>query len=167
MKLSKILLRHAVWALSASILFAGCSTVSEPAAKFTPPDWVGSWQGIQPEYPMKDAGGNVIYIQGQAAQVKSSTFIFVLQPSGKVALTQSIADGRIMEFQGRWNPIESMTSRNPGKEQETALGINCELAASNGAYRNYILRADTLRQAIICNGTPREPRFELTRLLNR
>jgi hypothetical protein len=167
MKLSQILLWPAVWALSASILFAGCSTVSEPVAQFTPPEWIGSWQGIQPEYPMKDANGQVIYIQGQAAQVKPSTFIFVLQPDGRVDLTQSIADGRIIEFQGQWNPIESMTSRTPGKEQETALGINCELAASNGAYRNYILRADTLRRAIICNGTPREPRFELTRLLNR
>ena len=125
MKLSKILLRHAVWALSASILFAGCSTVSEPAAKFTPPDWVGSWQGIQPEYPMKDAGGNVIYIQGQAAQVKSSTFIFVLQPYGKRSFAHAI-HGRTVaswNFKGGGTPFEAMTSSNPRKRARSTAQL--------------------------------------------
>ncbi|MDE0978583.1 MAG: hypothetical protein OSA78_01195 [Flavobacteriales bacterium] len=167
MNSSNILLWHTVWALSTSFLFAGCSTVKEPAPRFEIPDLVGSWQGIQPEYAMKDASGNVIYIQGQAAQVKSSTFIFVLQPNGGVTLSQSISDGRVMEYQGRWTPIESINSKDPKTRQESALGVNCELAASNGAYRNYILRVDTLQHAILCYGTQREPRFELTPLRAR
>tara|TARA_B100000768_G_C11255137_1_gene366024 strand:- start:546 stop:1049 length:504 start_codon:yes stop_codon:yes gene_type:complete len=163
----KILPWFALWALTTFFLFAGCSTGNEPAARFEIPDWVGSWQGIQPEYAMKDASGNVIYIQGQAAQVKSSTFIFVLQPTGGLALSQSISDGRVMEYQGRWTPIESTNYTDPVTREESALAINCELAASNGAYRNYILRADTLKHTILCYGTLREPRFELTPLRAR
>ena len=152
----------ALLALSGSLLFEGCADNSELKARFEAPTWSGQWQGVQPEYAMKDASDQVIYIQGQAAQVKSSTFTFVLQPNVGASLTQSIADGRIMEFQGRWNPIEPSTRKNQKTDQRSALGINCELSASTGAYRNYILLADSVHRVVRCYGTPREPHFGVT-----
>ena len=161
----KVLITSQLWtrlALIGSLLLSGCATTAESEHSFKAPKWSGQWQGVQPEYAMKDANGQVIYIQGQEAQVKSSTFIFILQPNGGASLTQSTEDGRIMEFQGRWNSLEQTTGNNQKTDQSSALGINCELSASTGAYRNYILLADSIHRVVRCHGTPREPHFELT-----
>ena len=161
----KVLITSQLWtrfALIGSLLLSGCALISEQEPFFKAPKWSGQWQGVQPDYAMKDANGQAIYIQGQEAQVKSSTFTFIIQPNGGVSLTQSMEDGRVMEFEGRWNPLESSARTNQKTDQHSGLGINCELSASTGAYRNYILLADSVHRIVRCHGTPREPHFELT-----
>jgi len=161
----KVLITSQLWtrlALIGSLLLSGCALKSKQEPFFKAPKWSGQWQGVQPEYAMKDANGQVIYIQGQKAQVKSSTFTFIILPNGGASLTQSTEDGRVMEFKGRWNPLESSARKNQKTDQRSGLGINCELSASTGAYRNYILLADSVHRIVRCHGTPREPHFGLT-----
>lgn len=153
-----------VLTLSIFALFAGCEATPEQSAPFLLEDWNGVWKGVQSDYAMKDAAGNIIYIQGQEAQVKSSTFTFSIDAGGEASLSQSVADGRLMQFQGRWKAIPSMIQLDRKTKQQFMLGISCELSASSGAYRNYILQMDTLNRSVICQGTPREPLFELARV---
>ena len=160
--------RSSAWPFFASLalvgaaLLSGCDTSRPKNEPFVVSDWTGKWEGVQPQYAMLDAQDQLIYIQGQAAQVKSSTFVFSLHANGRVALTQSVADGRMMEFQGRWNAMESKNTLNPNAREQLVMGVNCELSSSTGAYRNYILLADTVERVVRCYGTPREPHFDLT-----
>ena len=94
--------------LFALSVLQSCNPSTEEKDSIFPTTWQGEWTGVQPDYPMRDAQGNVIYIRGQEALVKSSTFVFSIQEGGNIQLTQSIDDGRVMEFQGRWNAIPSM-----------------------------------------------------------
>ena len=147
--------------LFALSVLQSCNPSTEEKDSIFPATWQGEWTGVQPDYPMRDAQGNVIYIRGQEALVKSSTFVFSIQEGGNIQLTQSIDDGRVMEFQGRWNAIPSMMQMDSKTKSDHAFGIRCELTAASGAYRNFILRADTIKRVIECIGTRREPLFEL------
>ena len=155
---------YLVLTCSGMAVLSSCNPPIEATEMRFPAQWDGEWTGVQPAYPMRDAQGNIIYIQGKEAVVKASDFAFTISEDGGIKLTQSIDDGRIMEYQGNWSSIPSMIQIDSKTQQEYTLGIRCELSASSGAYRNYILQTDTVNRTIQCIGTPREPRFSLSPL---
>jgi len=132
-----------------------CTNPGQAAASSEPfvvQPWAGTWEGTQPEYPLRDGDGKVIVIQGQNARVLASVFQFEVSADGQVELTQSSNDGRVMEFSGRWKGQGTLPSLK---------GILCDMTASTGAYRQYALMADSSKRMVMCYGTSREPLFEV------
>ena len=118
-------------------------------------NWYGTWTGVRPEYPLRNADGEVIVVRGKEAKVGSSTFTFTIGAMGTAELVQSHDDGRVAAFSGTWKG-----RMEPGTNVLTA--IVCDLTAnSTGAYRQYALMVDDQRQAVMCHGTSTEPPFEV------
>ncbi len=116
-------------------------------------NWYGTWTGLRPEYPLRNADGEVIVVRGKEAKVGSSTFTFTVGAMGTAELVQSHDDGRVAAFSGTWKG-----RMEPGTNVLTA--IVCDLTAnSTGAYRQYALMVDDRRQAVMCHGTSTEPPF--------
>jgi len=118
-------------------------------------NWYGTWTGLRPKYPLRNADGEVIVVRGKEAKVGSSTFTFTIGAMGTAELVQSHDDGRVAAFSGTWKG-----RMEPGTNVLTA--IVCDLTAnSTGAYRQYALMVDDRRQAVMCHGTSTEPPFEV------
>ena len=118
-------------------------------------NWYGVWTGVRPEYPLRNADGEVIVVRDKEAKVGSSTFTFTIGAMGAAELVQSHDDGRVAAFSGTWKGR---------KEPRTNIltAIVCNLTAnSTGAYRQYALMVDDSRQAVMCHGTSTEPPFEV------
>lgn len=118
-------------------------------------NWYGTWTGVRPEYPLRNADGEVIVVRGKEAKVGSSTFTFTIGAMGTAELVQSHDDGRVAAFSGTWKGrMEPVTN--------VLTAIVCDLTAnSTGAYRQYALMVDDQRQAVMCHGTSTEPPFEV------
>lgn len=118
-------------------------------------NWYGTWTGARPEYPLRNADGEVIVVRGKEAKVGSSTFTFTIRAVGTAELIQSHDDGRVAAFSGKWKG-----RMEPGTNMLTA--VVCDLTAnSSGVYRQYALMVDNRRQAVLCHGTSTEPSFEV------
>ena len=126
-----------------------------PANLYQVANWYGTWTGVRPEFPLRNANGKVIEVNGKKAKVASSTFTFTIGAMGTAELVQSHDDGRVAAFSGTWKG-----RINPETNALTALV--CDLTAnSTGAYRQFALMADDRRQAVICHGKSGEPPFEV------
>lgn len=118
-------------------------------------NWYGTWTGVRPEYPLRNADGEVIVVRGKEAKVGSSIFTFAIGAMGTAELVQSHDDGRVAAFSGSWKG-----RMEPGTNVLTAIVLDLT-ANSTGAYRQYALMVDDRRQAVLCHGTSTEPPFEV------
>ena len=127
----------------------------QPTEPFRVENWYGTWTGVRPEYPLLNTKGEVIVVRGKEAKVGSSNFTFTIGAMGTAELVQSHDDGRVATFSGTWKGRVE-----PGTNVLTA--IVCDLTAnSTGAYRQFALMADDIRQAVMCHGTSAEPPFQV------
>lgn len=133
-----------------------CASAPERSVELEPyevANWFTTWEGDQPDYPLVNADGDVVVIQGKEAKVSGSHFQFALQAQGTVQLLQTHDDGRRAEFTGTW---KGQLSPATGALQ----AVVCDLAAvSTGAYRQYALMADSINREVRCYGTSKEPSF--------
>lgn len=119
-------------------------------------NWLGTWTGLRPEYPLLNPQGEVIVVRGREAKVGASTFTFTIGAMGQAELIQAHGDGRVAEFSGTWKG-----RTRPGTQDLDA--IVCDLTAnSTGAYRQFALMVDDAQQAVLCHGTSAEPVFAVT-----
>ena len=127
----------------------------QPAELYRVDNWYGTWTGERPEFPLRNANGEVIIVSGKEAKVGGSTFTFTIEAMGTAELIQHYDDGRIAAFSGSWKGRVA-----PGTNALTA--IICDLTAnSTGAYRQFVLLPDDKRQAVMCHGGSAEPPFEV------
>lgn len=127
----------------------------QPAEPYRVDNWYGTWTGVRPEFPLRNANGEVIMVSGKKAKVGGSTFTFTIGAMGTAELIQNYDDGRVAAFSGSWKGRVA-----PGTNALTA--IICDLTAnSTGAYRQFALLANDKRQAVMCHGGSAEPLFEV------
>jgi hypothetical protein len=118
-------------------------------------DLLGIYNGLQPDYYLKNQFGDDMVVNGNKVSVPSSDFKFILKENNLVSLQQTNQEDNSRYY---YDGVVKLLN-----ETNEAIEIECSLSDGNTSSPTYILLINKLDKTAICKGKD-EPEFKLTKI---
>jgi hypothetical protein len=119
-------------------------------------EFLGNYQGIQPNYFMKNEFGDHIIIAGNKIPVPSSDFKFLIKENNVVRLQQTnLEDNKQYYYDGNYKIIT---------ENSELIKTECSLNNGQGSSPTYFLEISKDDKSGKCTNQGNEPEFTITKI---